>query len=94
MPSAAQTADELGVDVRTLRRHLVAEGTSFQELRDLGLSVTEVARRLGYAETSVFSPRSNAGAASRRERSSTTGPREAHRAFFGSRPAGRIPLGS
>jgi AraC-like DNA-binding protein len=54
--------------VRTLRRHLVAEGTSFQELRDevreqlavellgdLGLSVTEVARRLGYAETSAFS---------------------------------------
>jgi AraC-like DNA-binding protein len=68
MPSAAQIADELGVDVRTLRRHLVAEGTSFQELRDevreqlavallgdLGLSVTEVARRLGYAETSAFS---------------------------------------
>jgi AraC-like DNA-binding protein len=63
MPSAEQIADELGVDVRTLRRHLVAEGTSFQELRDevreqlgdLGLSVTEVARRLGYAETSAFS---------------------------------------
>jgi transcriptional regulator GlxA family with amidase domain len=55
MLSAAQIADELMVDVRTLRRHLVAEGTSFQELRDLGLSVTEVARRLGYAVTSVFS---------------------------------------
>lgn len=68
MPSAEQVAHAFGVDVRTLRRHLVAEGTSFQELRDevreqlavellgdFGLSVTEVARRLGYAEVSTFS---------------------------------------
>lgn len=68
MPSAEQVAHEFGVNVRTLRRHLVSEGTSFQELRnevreqlavellgDLGLTVTEVARRLGYADISTFS---------------------------------------
>ena len=68
MPSAHELAHELNVDTRTLRRRLDAEGTSFRELRDevrgslaaellgdCGLTVTEVAGRLGYAETSTFS---------------------------------------
>jgi AraC-like DNA-binding protein len=61
-------ARERGVDPRTLRRQLVAEGTSFRELADEvhetlatellstgGLTVEQVAQRLGYAEAASFS---------------------------------------
>lgn len=59
-------ARELNLSVRTLRRQLAAEGTSFRELNDevtsllaeellgAGLSVEEVARRLGYSSASSF----------------------------------------
>lgn len=59
-------ASELGVDERTLRRRLTAEGTSYRALLDevratlagellgSGLTVEETARRLGYSETSAF----------------------------------------
>jgi len=66
-PSMSEVAQALGVEPRTLHRHLKGEGTSFRELRDqiretmavellgtLGLTVEEVARRLGYAETANF----------------------------------------
>jgi AraC-like DNA-binding protein len=66
--SLALIARERGVDARTLRRQLLAEGTSFRELADevhemlatelltMGaLTVEEVAHRLGYAEASSFS---------------------------------------
>lgn len=67
MPSLAAVAAELHVDVRTLRRHLAAEGTSYRALREevtvtlaidlletVGLSVEETARRLGYADATAF----------------------------------------
>lgn len=59
-------ARQLHLSVRTLRRQLAAEGTSFRELSDevtsllaeellgAGLSVEEVARRLGYSSASSF----------------------------------------
>jgi len=59
-------ATELGVAPRTLRRHLDAEGTSFRKLVDEvrealaegmlvhGLTVEQIAERLGYAEVSSF----------------------------------------
>jgi len=56
------------MSTRTLRRQLAAEGTSYRELRNdvgkalaiellevVGLSVTEVARRLGYSDAAAFS---------------------------------------
>lgn len=66
-PSMAEVAAGLHLDVRTLRRRLAAEGTSFREVLDevrhhraLELlaqraPVSEVARELGYSETATFS---------------------------------------
>lgn len=67
MPAMSAVAAELSVDVRTLRRRLAAEGTSFRALRDevretlavellgtVGLSIGEVAARLGYADPVSF----------------------------------------
>jgi AraC-like DNA-binding protein len=66
-PATQTVAKRLGVSVRTLQRKLAEEGLSFQtvvdetraELADRyleteGLSVTEVAFLLGYAESSSF----------------------------------------
>ncbi|RNM13833.1 AraC family transcriptional regulator [Nocardioides pocheonensis] len=66
-PGAGGVADALGVSERTLRRRLAAEGAGFQALLDEvraslsarllatgGLSVAEVAERLGYAEAASF----------------------------------------
>jgi AraC-like DNA-binding protein len=66
-PSEGGVADALGVSERTLRRRLAAEGAGFQALLDEvraslsarllatgGLSVAEVAERLGYAEAASF----------------------------------------
>ncbi len=68
MPGIDDLAAELHMSTRTLRRQLEAEGTSYRELRNdvgltlavellgvVGLSVTEVARRLGYSDTTAFS---------------------------------------
>ncbi len=61
-----KVAAELGLTARTLRRHLVAEGTSFRQLVDEvratlaeemlahRMTVEEVAERLGYADGSSF----------------------------------------
>ena len=67
MPDAASVAASLAMSERTLRRRLREEGTSFRALADEirealaeellrtgSLSVEEVARRLGYAETASF----------------------------------------
>ena len=67
-PSMEDVADELNLDPRTLRRRLSNEGTSFRallaEIRETlavellsntGLTVEEVAIRLGYADTASFS---------------------------------------
>lgn len=65
-PSMAEVAADLHLDVRTLRRRLIAEGTSFRQLLDevrhgralellgQGVAVAEVARELGYSETATF----------------------------------------
>ncbi len=65
--SAALVARELHVSDRTLRRHLAAEGSSFQEilssqrfamaaqlLTATGSSVQDIAMRLGYSDASNF----------------------------------------
>ena len=67
MPSMSEVAAELHVDVRTLRRHLAGEDTTYRALRDevrstlavellktVGLSVGEVAARLGYSDPVAF----------------------------------------
>ncbi len=66
VPSMAEVAAELHINVRTLRRQLAAEGASFRgllntvrestaaELLRAGATVEDVARRLGYAETANF----------------------------------------
>ncbi|GAA5154953.1 AraC family transcriptional regulator [Pseudonocardia eucalypti] len=66
MPSMEEVAGELNVATRTLGRRLAREGTSFRalldEVRDTlagemltgGLAVSQVAARLGYAETASF----------------------------------------
>ncbi|WP_194818201.1 AraC family transcriptional regulator [Nocardia sp. XZ_19_385] len=67
-PSAADIAARLHLDERTLRRHLHAEDTSFRELVDEvratlaadlltldRLTLTEIARRLGYHDAAGFS---------------------------------------
>ncbi|MBJ7520742.1 MAG: AraC family transcriptional regulator ligand-binding domain-containing protein [Solirubrobacteraceae bacterium] len=67
-PSMEKVAAALHIDARTLRRHLVAEGTSFRALADEvratlatellrtgGLTVQEVAARLGYHDAAGFS---------------------------------------
>ena len=65
-PSMETVADELHIDVRTLRRSLTGEGTSFRALLDelrhkralellaQDLPVAEIADHLGYAETANF----------------------------------------
>lgn len=66
LPTMQAIADELHIDPRTLRRHLAAEGTSYRTLLDgvrrqlavellqQDLSMEEIARHLGYAETANF----------------------------------------
>ncbi|MCF6735199.1 AraC family transcriptional regulator [Blastococcus sp. KM273129] len=67
MPGQEEVAAELHVSVRTLRRRLAEEGTSFRAVLDqtrrhlaeellvtVGLSVEEVAERVGYSEASAF----------------------------------------
>ncbi|NMN95831.1 helix-turn-helix domain-containing protein [Antrihabitans stalactiti] len=66
LPSMPAVADGLHIDPRTLRRRLAAEGTSFRELLDevrrkraiellaTELTVEEIAKQLGYAETANF----------------------------------------
>lgn len=65
-PSMAEVAGELHVDVRTLRRRLAEEGTSFRRVLDevrhhralellaQNVSVTAIAGELGYSETATF----------------------------------------
>ncbi|WP_267307650.1 helix-turn-helix domain-containing protein [Mycobacterium barrassiae] len=68
MPSVEELAAELHMSTRTLRRQLNHEHTSYRELRNdvshtlavellsvVGLSVNEVARRLGYGDATAFS---------------------------------------
>jgi AraC-like DNA-binding protein len=68
MPSMATAARQLRVDPRTLNRHLAREQTSYRALitetrealaiellATTGLTVAEVARRLGYSEVAAFS---------------------------------------
>ncbi len=68
MPELPAVAAELMVSDRTLHRRLDEEGTSFRDLRNevretlatelltrAGLTVHEVARRLGYSESAAFS---------------------------------------
>ena len=82
---AVEVAAALGLSVRTLRRRLAAESTSFQailddRLRDAALqqlrhcSVDEAARTLGYADGSAF--------------------RRAHRRWFGTPPRGGVSPGA
>lgn len=67
MAGQEEVAAELHVSVRTLRRRLAEEGTSFRAVLDqtrrhlaeellvtVGLSVEEVAERVGYSEASAF----------------------------------------
>ena len=67
MPSLQSVAAELHMSPRSLRRHLAAEGTSYRALREevtttlavelldtVGLSVGEVAQRLGYSDATSF----------------------------------------
>ncbi|SEL98178.1 AraC-type DNA-binding protein [Blastococcus sp. DSM 46786] len=67
MPGQEAVAAELHMSVRTLRRRLGEEGTSFRAVVDqtrrhlaeellvtVGLSVEEVAERIGYSEASAF----------------------------------------
>lgn len=66
-PSLGDVAAELDVHPRTLRRQLAEEGTSFRALLNearstlavdllcnVGLTVDEVSKRLGYTDTSTF----------------------------------------
>lgn len=66
-PSLPEVAAELDVHPRTLRRQLADEGTSFRALLNearsalavdllcnVGLTVDEVSKRLGYTDTSTF----------------------------------------
>lgn len=67
MPGQEQVAAELHLSVRTLRRHLDEEGTSFRAVVEqtreylaeellvtAGLSIEQVAERIGYSEASSF----------------------------------------
>lgn len=67
-PSCAQIADLLGVSLRTLARYLAAEGLAFRDianrvrhqracelLEQPGLTITQIAHRLGYDDSSNFS---------------------------------------
>ncbi|RZU31128.1 AraC family transcriptional regulator [Blastococcus saxobsidens] len=67
MPGQEAVAAELHMSVRTLRRHLEEEGTTFRAIVDqtrrhlaeellvtVGLTVEQVAERIGYSEASAF----------------------------------------
>lgn len=67
MPGLNDVAESMHLHPRTLRRRLVAEGTSFRSLSNevraalaaellsqVGLTVEQIARRLGYSETAAF----------------------------------------
>ena len=67
MPSFDAVAASLHMHARTLRRRLAEEGNTFRALTNdvratlatelvsqVGLTVEQVARRLGYAETAAF----------------------------------------
>jgi AraC-like DNA-binding protein len=67
-PTLPDIAEELDIHPRTLRRRLAEEGTSFRALlnearstvavdllRNVGLTVEEVSKRLSYTEASTFS---------------------------------------
>ena len=66
-PTLPDVAAELDLHPRTLRRQLAEEGTSFRALLNearstlavdllcnVGLTVEEVSKRLGYTDTSLF----------------------------------------
>lgn len=66
-PTAAVIAESLGINVRTMQRHLAAWGVTFEqllddlllnyaiiELREAGRSVTDVAFDLGYSDPAHF----------------------------------------
>jgi AraC-like DNA-binding protein len=66
-PALAEVAAELDIHPRTLRRQLAEEGTSFRDLLNaarstlavdllcnVGLTVDEVSKRLGYTDSSTF----------------------------------------
>jgi AraC-like DNA-binding protein len=68
MPSMDTAAGQLSLEPRTLHRHLARENTSYRALTnetrealatelltDTGLTVAEVAHRLGYSEVAAFS---------------------------------------
>jgi AraC-like DNA-binding protein len=68
MPSMDTAAHQLRLDTRTLHRHLARENTSYRALTNetrealatellttTGLTVAEVAHRLGYSEVAAFS---------------------------------------
>lgn len=67
VPALAEVAQKLHLSVRTLRRKLQGEGSSFQQLKDdvrrdkainlladQAISVSEVARRVGFTEPAAF----------------------------------------
>lgn len=67
-PTLLEVAEDLDIHPRTLRRRLGAEGTSYRALlnearstvavdllRNVGLTVEQVSKRLGYTEVSTFS---------------------------------------
>jgi len=67
LPSAEQVGKQLGMSVSTLRRHLIEEGSSYQELKDEcrraaamqylaspDLTFAEIAGLLGFDEISAF----------------------------------------
>jgi AraC-like DNA-binding protein len=67
-PTLPDIAADLDIHPRTLRRRLAEEGTSFRDLlnearstvavdllRNVGLTVEEVSKRLGYSDVSTFS---------------------------------------
>ena len=67
-PALPEVAAELNMHPRTLRRHLAEEGTSFRDLLaearatvaldllcNVGLTVEETSKRLGYTDVSTFS---------------------------------------
>lgn len=68
MPKIEDLAQDIGVNIRTIQRHLAIEKITFHQLvknlrEDLAedmlqttdLTIAEISERLGYAETSVFS---------------------------------------
>ena len=67
MPSFDELTELLSMSARTLRRRLEREGTSYQRIKDIarrdaaiamlsrqGLTVSEVAERVGFSDPSAF----------------------------------------